>query len=199
MPTATNVPPRQPPERPPPPPPTPAPQLRLPPPATADRASSSCALARSGDAIAPECTLDETGEGADGAQCETSADCAPGFDCVVGEKVTVCRHYCCAGTCEGRPSQSGGATFCDVQRLVDVNTKAPVCMPLKACQLLATGKCAANESCAVVTADGETGCVTVVEQQVGDSCDADHCAADLTCLGQPGNRKCYKLCKVDVP
>ncbi|MBX3187560.1 MAG: hypothetical protein KF819_11120 [Labilithrix sp.] len=161
--------------------------------------TKACRLARKGADLAPTCALDESGDGGDGAECETGSDCAPGFDCVVGATSKVCRHYCCAGTCEGRASQSGGETFCDVQRLVDVNSKAPVCMPLKECQLLATGKCAANESCAVVNADGDTGCVSIGERQVGDSCDDDHCAANLTCLGQPGNRKCYKLCKVGVP
>ena len=93
-------------------------------------------------------------------------------------------------------SQNGGATFCDIQSLVDVNQKAPVCMPLKRCKLLGTGECTATETCAVVTESGDTGCVTIGEEQVGASCDLDHCAAKLTCLGQPGSRKCYQLCKV---
>jgi hypothetical protein len=69
-------------------------------------------------------------------------------------------------------------------------------MPLKRCKLLGTGECAATETCAVVTESGDTGCIAIGDQQVGASCDDAHCAADLTCLGQPGSRKCYKLCKV---
>lgn len=148
-------------------------------------------------AIATTCEKTTSPAGGDGTTCETGADCAAGFDCISGEKGKACRHYCCAGTCKDRLSQNGGATFCDVQSLVDVNQKAPVCMPLKRCKLLGTGECASNESCAVVTEGGDTGCVTVGEQQVGAACDADHCAANLTCLGKAGARKCFKLCKAN--
>jgi hypothetical protein len=150
------------------------------------------------DEIAATCKDTSNPAGGDGAYCVSGAECAPGFDCVVGgEKNTkACRHYCCAGTCKDHPSQSGGATFCDVQSLVDVNQKAPVCMPLKRCKLLGSGECSTNESCAVVTESGDTGCVATGEQQVGEPCDADHCAENLTCLGKAGARKCFKLCTV---
>lgn len=154
----------------------------------------------SADSFAPKCqSVDVDRAGTDGVSCVSGTDCAAGFDCVVGENgVKQCRHYCCAGTCKAHESQSGGGTFCDVQDLVDVNQKAPVCMPLKHCQLLGTGECNANETCAVVTENGETGCVAVGEKQVGASCDADHCAAGLTCLGAPGSRECFKLCTVSA-
>ena len=29
-------------------------------------------------------------------------------------------------------------------------------------------------------------------------CGEAHCAANLTCFGQPGARKCFKLCKVNA-
>ena len=149
--------------------------------------------------IATTCEKTNTVAGGDGALCVSGADCTAGFDCIIGAEkgAKACRHYCCAGSCKDHLSQSGGATFCDVQSLVDVNQKAPVCMPLKRCKLLGSGECAVNETCAVVTEGGDTGCVTVGEQQVGAACDADHCAADLTCLGKAGARKCFKLCKVN--
>lgn len=161
--------------------------------------SMGCRIHReTGDTFAPTClTINVDAAGGDGAACKTGTDCSAGFDCVVGENGTKqCRHYCCAGTCKGHESQSGGATFCDVQDLVDVNQKAPVCMPLKHCELLGTGECNPNESCAVVTENGDTGCVVIGDKQVGASCDADHCAAGLTCLGTAGSRQCFKLCRV---
>jgi hypothetical protein len=162
--------------------------------------SLACRIARDvkTGAIAPSCPPGKyAGLGTDGASCDVGDDCAAGYDCIVGDKGTKsCRHYCCAGTCKGHASQNGAATFCDVQPLGDVNQKAPVCMPLKRCKLLGTGECSSNESCAIVTESGDTGCVGVGQQQVGDPCDEDHCAAKLTCLGQPGSRKCYKLCKM---
>ena len=161
--------------------------------------SGACRIAREDGGVGVSCSKDADGMGGDGASCDRGGNCAPGFDCVAGENGTkVCRHYCCGGTCKGHMSQNGGATFCDIQSLVDVNQKAPVCMPLKQCKLLGTGECTDNESCAVVTENGATGCVTIGQQQVGASCDEDHCAAKLTCLGQPGSRKCYKLCKVSA-
>lgn len=155
-----------------------------------------CRLAIGGDGIvAPECESATRG-GGDGTACSTGAECAPGFDCVAGEKDSVCRRYCCLDSCTGQVSQNGGSTFCDVQQLVDVGQKAPVCMPLKHCKLLTAGECSGNETCAVVDETGDTGCVDVGPAQVGQGCDDAHCAAGLTCLGQAGNRKCYELCLV---
>lgn len=159
--------------------------------------SSACRVARTEGVIAPKCVEKASSDGGDGESCRFGEDCAPGFDCVAGDKGTkTCRHYCCGGTCKSHTSQNGGATFCDVQSLTDVNLKAPVCMPLKRCTLLGTGECTQLESCAVVTESGDTGCVATGDAQVGASCDEDHCAATLTCLGLPGARKCFKLCKV---
>ena len=165
----------------------------------ADFMSPGCRITNTG----PGCFPKAAPSGGDGASCIGGEDCAPGFDCVVGERGTSsCRHYCCAGTCKGNTSVSGSMTFCDVQSLVGGSDrgslKAPVCMPLKRCaKLLATGECASTETCAVVTEAGDTGCVAIGEKQVGESCDESHCAVTLTCLGQPGTRKCFKLCKVN--
>jgi hypothetical protein len=114
----------------------------------------------------------------------------------------VCRRYCCTGSCSTSISQNGGKTFCDVQKVVPTKTgtqefKAPVCMPLKSCQLLTAGQCKVGETCAIVTEKGETGCVANGNAGVGKSCDEDHCNANLICLGQPGSRTCYALCRLD--
>lgn len=163
---------------------------------TTNSAMQACRIGKTGTAsVAPSCQV-KTGEGGDGAACETGEDCAAGFDCVAGEKTKTCRHYCCLGGCKAQTSQSGGPTFCDVQRLADVDHNAPVCMPLKRCKLLQPGECSANETCGIVTESGDTSCVTIGDKQVNESCDEEHCAAGLTCLGQPGARKCQALCKV---
>ena len=169
---------------------------------TADAATAvpdqGCRLALgAGTTVPTPSCRSATPAGVDGASCSSGADCAPRFDCVEGDKGSVCRRYCCLDTCGEQTSQNGGATFCDVQKLVDTNQKAPVCMPLKRCKLLTQGECAANETCAVVDETGDTGCVGVGPAQVGQSCDETHCASGLTCLGQAGNRKCYQLCRVN--
>jgi hypothetical protein len=164
----------------------------------AEIAGNACRIGRESGVITSTCKEGEAGGGMDGSTCDVGADCAAGFDCIAGEKRKVCRHYCCTGSCKAYASQNGSATFCDVQPLVDVNQKAPVCMPLKRCTLLGAGECTTNETCAVVTETGDSGCVTIGDKQVGASCDEDHCAAKLTCIGQPGSRKCFKLCQVNA-
>lgn len=148
----------------------------------------------SGMNATPAC-LDANRENTDGTKCETGADCAPGFDCVMTNDVGYCRRYCCSGSCGTYRSQNGAETFCDVQRLQGGTTKAPVCMPIKTCKLFTDNECAGNETCSVVTDDGTTGCVANGNANVGQSCDQEHCSTGLTCLGQAGSRKCLQLCK----
>lgn len=136
--------------------------------------------------------------GVDGTTCAKSADCAPGFDCVEGDKGPVCRRYCCSGSCDAQLSRNGGSTFCDVGKLTDVDQHmVPVCMPIKACKLLNPTDCGDKETCAVVNDKGSTSCVPKGDAKVGDACDETHCDSALNCLGNPGDRHCYKLCHVD--
>jgi hypothetical protein len=157
---------------------------------------SACRLSDATGVLLPTCSVTADPAGTDGIACTTGADCAPGFDCVQGEGASICRRYCCMGSCAGQLSQNGETAFCDVQHLVDTGTKAPVCLPIKHCDLFQDGTCASTETCAVVTENGDTGCVAVGPQGVGEDCDELHCAAGLTCIGQAGSRTCYKLCKV---
>lgn len=147
-----------------------------------------------GAAAEPEC-LDATPANGDGAKCTDGSQCAPGFDCVAGTDGGVCRRYCCGGTCATNRSQNGGDTFCDVQKLHVGGAKVPVCMPIKTCKLFVQGECADTETCGVVAEDGTTGCVANGSARAGESCDQEHCNVGLTCLGQPGSRKCYQLCR----
>jgi hypothetical protein len=136
--------------------------------------------------------------GVDGTACAQSSDCAPGFDCVEGDKGAICRRYCCSGSCESQMSRNGGSTFCDVGKVASLDPHMiPVCMPVKACKLLQAADCGDKETCAIVTDDGVTSCVPRGDAKVGDPCDETHCDANLTCLGNPGDRHCYKLCRVD--
>ena len=139
--------------------------------------------------------------GVDGAACGTGSDCAPGFDCILGtgNRAAVCRRYCCAGAsaCDDHMSQNGGKTFCDIQSLAESSTLVPVCMPLKQCTLLKAKECTLDETCAIVTDKGDTGCVATGPVTETNPCDEAHCAAGLTCLGSAGERQCYVLCRVD--
>lgn len=159
-----------------------------------------CRLSRSeASATARPACQSANATGTDGVSCTTGGDCAPGFDCVEGDKGGTCRRYCCLDSCDGQAAQSGGKTFCDVQRLSGTSLSAPVCMPVKPCKLLAQGQCASAETCAIVNPEGDTGCVESGPASAGDACDTVHCAAGLGCIGQPGAKRCYQLCKVNAP
>jgi hypothetical protein len=133
----------------------------------------------------PTCLV--AGPGGDGDQCLKPTDCGAGYECVGSP--SQCRHYCCDGTC-------GKAQFCDIQTVADVGSlKVPVCAPVRSCKLLSQMGCAEGETCAIVNDDdGTTSCVATGPAQVNQECEVTHCAANLTCLGQPGSRRCYQLC-----
>ncbi len=163
--------------------------------------AEGCRITRSDTMLSPKCGS-ASPEGTDGVECKDGSDCAPGYECIEGADKNVCRRYCCSGSCATAQAQNGGKTFCDVQKVVPMKAgsaefNAPVCMPLKACKLLTQGQCKVGETCAIVTEKGETGCVANGTAQVGKSCDEEHCNANLICLGVPGSRTCYALCKLD--
>lgn len=147
----------------------------------------------------PSCT--PSGKGAPGDMCSSSSDCAAGSDCVLrADGMGQCRKYCCGGTCSNVGSPSGGATFCDVVQLnEEASVIVPVCMPVKACKLLTSGQCEQGETCAIAADDGTTSCVRVGQAKAGEACDDTHCGAGLTCVGKPGARKCFQLCRVSAP
>ena len=149
----------------------------------------------SGAAQARIQTCGLAGTGGDGDSCETGGDCAPAFECV--GMPGRCRHYCCDGDKSCATSKS--ASFCDIGSTSASNITVPVCAPVSRCKLLTANACGADQTCAVVKEDGTTSCVAVGPAQVGQDCNAVHCGAGLTCLGKPGARPCFKLCRVGYP
>ena len=168
--------------------------------ADADAASTfGCHVIETDDAgIAPVCLA--SGAGADGNACSDSSDCSAGYECV---GAGTCRPYCCSGSCDSMH-------FCDIQPEAHpagagAPVPVPVCMPVRPCALPGessdAGRCAqGNETCAVVLSGMTTesaavaSCVQAGSAGVGASCEAEHCAAGLTCIGTWGNKICYTLC-----
>jgi hypothetical protein len=142
------------------------------------------------DAVQPACF--PAGIGTDGTDCTDGSDCLPGYDCVGGG---TCRRYCCEGD-----SICPSTYFCDVQPLVQAQSvPVPVCMPIQHCTLLdgnsGGADCPADDTCAVVRPEnGMTGCVEVGTARAGQSCESEHCARGLTCVGAWGDQVCYTLC-----
>jgi hypothetical protein len=142
--------------------------------------------------VQPVCV--PAGSAGDGSWCKSSEECAPTYDCV---GAGTCQRYCCSGNTECL-----AAEFCDIQTTVATSSiEVPVCMPIHpagGCQLLDPTSCEQTETCAVVREDGATSCVAVGAAKAGASCDYDHCATGLVCLGTPGQRLCFQLCHTDV-
>jgi len=152
----------------------------------------ACHVARNPNGgVAPVCLP----EGKMVGTCTESAQCTAGHECV-GDGTNVdaqCRRYCCeSNACDA-------TTFCDVQPIIGTTgTMVPVCMPLASCELLSLSptQCP-NQQCGIAL-DGKEleikTCLDVGPRMVGEDCETDHCAKDLTCLGAPGARKCFQLC-----
>jgi hypothetical protein len=158
-----------------------------PPPSSAVMGSTPRPDAQVLQSVTPSCT--PAGLLLDGSQCHGPADCAPGYECV-GSPGT-CRHYCCSGNTSCRIDQ-----FCDIQPTASGSSmEVPVCMPAHTCDLLQPGTCPSGQTCAVVREDGSLSCVQVGAATAGKSCQTEHCASDLVCLGA-ATRTCYALCKV---
>ena len=140
----------------------------------------------------------QAGNGGEGSACKVGVDCGAGLDCVQepGAKGGTCRAYCCDGLCSGVQSGNAGeGRYCDPAVRLDDQHRIPACLPIHSCRLLGNDECDADQTCAVVREiDGSTGCVEIGQAQVGEACDAEHCAAGLNCLGTVGARTCFQLC-----
>lgn len=149
------------------------------------RVAKTPATAGSDDLTSPTCSA--AGAGENGAACQSSSDCAAGFECVGNNGV--CRHYCCDDVCKAD-------SFCDIQPATGASgLKVPVCVPVHACSLLSGAGCGPDETCTIVNDnDGTTSCVATGPAKVGESCDTVHCGENLVCLGELNARKCFALC-----
>ncbi len=139
----------------------------------------------------------QAGNGGEGAECNLGIECGAGLDCVRehGRRGGTCRAYCCEGLCSGVTSSGDEGRFCDPALRTDDERRIPSCLPVRRCQLFGSEECDAGQTCAVVRElDGTTGCVEVGKAQVGEACDAQHCASGLNCLGSVGTRTCFQLC-----
>lgn len=145
---------------------------------------------------------ESTGSHGDGASCNTGADCAPGYECV--GTPGACHHYCCDDTvCTalGVYLNQSGRYFCDVQaETASPDTKVPVCMLAQPCDLL-QNMCGDGMTCTLVdpSKSDTTSCVSVGTAKEGDSCEIEHCGANMVCLGAIGSRTCHLLCSPSDP
>ncbi len=149
-----------------------------------------------------EASCQAAGTGNDGAECTTSDDCAPAFECV---GTGTCRHYCCDdGKCtEMSNSSNYNKYFCDVASEKVGIAKVPVCEVIQPCEPLAPNACGPSKACTLVEIDNATKVVATCDETgpgvLNDSCEIDHCAAGFACIGTIGERTCQELCDTTHP
>jgi hypothetical protein len=151
-----------------------------------------------------DATCSPTGQGNDGASCQSGADCAPGYECV---GTGTCRHYCCEDdscTTMTQNSTTYDTYFCDVgTEHASSGAKVPVCQVVVHCSPLKTDSCGPDQACTVVEIDSGSNfiatCDAVGTAKLGDSCETTHCAAGLACIGTIGQRVCQELCDNQNP
>lgn len=133
------------------------------------------------------------GKGVDGDSCSAPSECAAGFDCVEDQQngARRCRHYCCEAPCT--VGSGNKKMYCGIG--VAAGAKVPVCLPAVTCPLMAVAACPSGSTCSIVRDDGSTSCTPVGPQRAGEACDRENCGAGLTCIGNAGAQKCYKICR----
>jgi len=161
-------------------------------------ADESCLPTVVDDAIASVCA--KAGTSALGAACSSLAPCERGAACVSG----YCRKLCCAGdwtVCEA--GDSCFRTFAYQIGNAPALTGAWVCYPVGECSVLDPhpAACKAGEDCKIVDSRGSEACIPKSAGELGEPCGLATgrlCGAGLTCVGQPGEEACRRLCRAEA-
>ena len=164
---------------------------------TADDAGlESCHVAAGGTSV-----CSSTGTRRESESCNTSADCAPGYECTSDG---TCHHYCCNDTaCADltQNSTTGMQYFCDVDHeKTNVSITVPVCFAVQHCQPLNGATCGTGHSCTLVEVNNGmqlqlvATCDITGSGTLGQSCETEQCADGFACIGSIGSRTCQQLC-----
>lgn len=144
--------------------------------------------------VTPGC--EPAGSGEAGDECDTQADCAPGYYCArpAANEPAACRKLCCGAdwsACDEGEScirslsvQAGGEP---------VRAGVDLCFPVNDCDIFDTQSCSddPNRECKIVDPLGNVACAPRSEADIGDPCGPpDVCKQGLNCVGG----FCVKLC-----
>jgi hypothetical protein len=183
--------------------------------ASKDGASDAAVIDGSGDAgatlgltcrvtkrdLVPITSCQRVGLVEEGAECNSTSDCASAMDCVSDEREPGrmrCRRYCCGGN-DSNVCREIGGRICD-QRENTNGLAVPVCVPLASCTLLDVESCTRGQQCTLLRDQEQsstlTACVQIGTANEGVVCDLGQCAAGLACIGSGAVRSCRKLCRV---
>ena len=154
-------------------------------------------------AVAPACR--PVGTGVTGDTCNEWTDCARGYGCPDGQ----CRKLCCGADWSDAACEPGEGCYRELLYTVDegdpataeddvnVSSGAYLCFPT-GCDVFTSDECSSDRDCKIIDPKGTTACVRPTPGDVGDRCTPPIvCGRGLSCVGQPGEERCRRLCRAE--
>ncbi len=133
-----------------------------------------------------------------GAACDDPNECVKGAACAGG----ACRKLCCAG--DWTACDEGESCYRQFEYLIEgeaTPTGSWVCFPVGTCSLLDPTACdEVGQDCKMVDSRGSEACIPKTPGKLGEPCSAASgrlCGRGLTCVGDPGEEKCIRLCRAE--
>jgi hypothetical protein len=131
-----------------------------------------------------------------GDTCDPNNPCERGHFCANG----YCRKLCCGQ--DWSACDEGESCFRSLLLQVDgeiVDSGAWLCFPVDTCDVLTSRACDSQGfDCKMVDPRGKEACIPPSGEQLGEPCSsANACARGLTCVGEPGDTRCRRLCRAE--
>jgi len=144
--------------------------------------------------VEPGCV--PAGSGHSGEPCDADNACDKGFFCANG----YCRKLCCGR--DWSACDEGESCFRNLLLRVGsevVDSGAWLCFPVNECDVLTSATCEPQGfDCKMVDPRGKEACLPPSPEQLGEPCSGDGaCARGLTCVGDPGEAHCRRLCRAE--
>jgi len=144
--------------------------------------------------LVPSCV--PAGTRGTGDTCDATNPCVRGHFCAQG----YCRKLCCGQ--DWSACDEGESCFRSLSLRLDndvVDSGAWLCFPINTCDVLTSATCdPQGYDCKVVDPRGLEACIPPSPEQLGEPCSsANACARGLTCVGDPGEARCRRLCRAE--
>jgi hypothetical protein len=149
-------------------------------------------------AVEPGCV--RAGTRATGDTCDADNPCEPGNFCVNSNEGSYCRKMCCGG--DWSACDDGQSCFRPLQLLVmgvTVPAEVSLCFDVGTCDVLSSATCdVQGYDCKMVDPTGQAACIPRSPEKLGEPCSSSAaCARGLTCVGEPGDTRCRRLCRAE--
>jgi hypothetical protein len=149
-------------------------------------------------AVEPGCVRAGTRE--TGESCDADNPCLAGNFCVNSSEGSYCRKMCCGD--DWSACGEGQSCFRPLNLLVmgeTVPAGVSLCFDIGTCDVLSSATCdVQGYDCKMVDPTGQAACIPRSPEKLGERCSsASACARGLTCVGEPGDTRCRRLCRAE--